>query len=491
MSQSLSDYFALEAGDYLEQLDRLLSRGSPPDLEQVYRLARGVRGSAQVAQLAGIARVAEPLEQAARAGIVGGGWTEPVRAHAVRTVDDLKVLVRGARSWGNAEDERVRSALLRWREVSPAPQRAEPSAAPTLNDRLFPFVRDEIAAVVAELDAAVHDLERDAGDLEPLKRVLQRMRAVRGVRGAQSLAPLMEVLEGVEDLTRSVAAHSLTVDGGRMDLLAAARAALRAAIAPLARGEPPLRHAPELSAFRFLRDGAKPVTESDSDVVPIAELFYDDGGPHVVSSPLAPVPETGIDEATPPAVLDFLRMEATSFLDRAEASLAETHAAAPYKLARVSARLADLALAVRELAVTYHLDTVRDAATRAADDIRGAEDEAEVRSALALLRQALPGAPAAPQDATTPEPPEAAPAPSSTEAALAASVPEARGTEPDADVVPIETLLLRGPRALRAALELRPQLAAAASGAADPRLTTLVGEVFDLVELGLEPTSVA
>lgn len=471
MSQSLSDYFALEAGDYLEQLDRLLGRGGQPDLEQVYRLARGVRGSAQVAQLTGIASVAEPLEHAARAGVAGAGWTEQVQACAVRTVDDLKVLVRAARSWGGAEDERVVAAVQRWRGVAPTPSEPASPASATLNDRLFPFVRDEIAAVVAEADAATRDLEQDPTGTEPLKRVLQRMRAVRGVRGVQSLAPLMEVLEGIEDLTRNVITHSLPVEGPRMEMLGAARAALRAAIPGLARGEPPLDDAPELAVFRSLRDGARPAADAENDVVPIADLFYEDQGPHIVSSPLAPVPDEAASGAIPPAVLEFLRMEATGFLDRAEASLAETGGAAPHKLARVSGRLADLALAVRELAVTYGLDSVRDAATHAADQIRGADDETEIRGALALLRRALPGA-------------EAASPPGHTEETAAAG-------DDTAELVAIETLLLRGPRALQAALDLRGRVATAAAGRQDPELESLLGELFDLVELGLEPASAA
>jgi len=56
------------------------------------------------------------------------------------------------------------------------------------------------------------------------------------------------------------------------------------------------------------------------------------------------------------------------------------------------------------------------------------------------------------------------------------------------DVAPVETLLYRGERALRRALELRSDIdaMAAASASGDPRLPALLREVFDLVELGLE-----
>lgn len=55
-------------------------------------------------------------------------------------------------------------------------------------------------------------------------------------------------------------------------------------------------------------------------------------------------------------------------------------------------------------------------------------------------------------------------------------------------IVPVETLFYRGERALRRIVELRPELTAAAAAAAGDdgsRLTALLGEVLDLVELGL------
>jgi chemotaxis protein histidine kinase CheA len=57
---------------------------------------------------------------------------------------------------------------------------------------------------------------------------------------------------------------------------------------------------------------------------------------------------------------------------------------------------------------------------------------------------------------------------------------------PEERVVPIESLLYRGDRALARILELKPQLVAAASGAGDggASLNALLAEVFDLVELG-------
>ena len=55
MSQPLSQYFAQEAGEFLDELDALLARGERPDPLAFFRVARGVRGSAQLAGASAIA----------------------------------------------------------------------------------------------------------------------------------------------------------------------------------------------------------------------------------------------------------------------------------------------------------------------------------------------------------------------------------------------------------------------------------------------------
>ena len=67
MSQPLNEYFVQEAGEYLDELDALLARSGTPDAAEFFRLARGVRGSAQIAGAQPVAQVAEGLEDAARA----------------------------------------------------------------------------------------------------------------------------------------------------------------------------------------------------------------------------------------------------------------------------------------------------------------------------------------------------------------------------------------------------------------------------------------
>src|SRR2546427_3182619 len=65
----MSDFFVLEAGEYLERLDAQLQapEGTAPAPDELVRLARALRGSALMASHQAIARAASGLEALARA----------------------------------------------------------------------------------------------------------------------------------------------------------------------------------------------------------------------------------------------------------------------------------------------------------------------------------------------------------------------------------------------------------------------------------------
>src|SRR5436309_426509 len=107
----MSDFFALEAGEYLERLDGLLAKGESPSADELVRLARALRGSALMANQPAIARAAAGLEALGRAVREGRrAWDAATRHLAVRGVDDLKVFVRRAASWTDADTAKARSA---------------------------------------------------------------------------------------------------------------------------------------------------------------------------------------------------------------------------------------------------------------------------------------------------------------------------------------------------------------------------------------------
>jgi len=462
MAQRLSEYFALEASEFLDQLDRLLAASELPDAERFFRLARGIRGSAQIAEARRIAEVAQQLESAAR-GLAEGRleWNRELHASAVRTVDDLRVLVRGLAAWGSAEETRASAAIERWSGAVPAG--SDVGAGAKDGSRLLPFVHMELIGVRGELDRAMLAMETAPGDAEPLRAVLHRMRAVRGIQGYPVLDGALHMLAALDDAVRAVIARSPEVGAAQMALLSAGRALLTECIDHLAVGEAPDEGGAAWAEFQALVTGAaaEPAA-ADADVISIRALFYDDAGPHLLYSPVAPLPPAPGEEPDA-AVTEFLHLEATGLLDRAEASLAESGR---------GGELAELAGALRELAATYAAESIAAAADEAAGAFAAAQTVEASRAVLATLRARLAG------EAVT----------------IQAEAPMREETvvvESDAGVVPIETLLLRGEAAARAALALREEVerrvAEVARGEQTEPLTDALEELFALVQLALEP----
>src|SRR2546421_276330 len=104
----MSDFFALEAGEYLERLDGLLAARDSPHADELVRLARALRGSAPMANHHPIARTAAALQALARAAREGAaiasapdGAAQPRRAnplahdplqHVLRALQPLRGL---------------------------------------------------------------------------------------------------------------------------------------------------------------------------------------------------------------------------------------------------------------------------------------------------------------------------------------------------------------------------------------------------------------
>src|SRR5712692_7512078 len=81
----MSDFFVLEAGEYLERLDALLQapEGTAPAPDEFVRLARALRGSALMASRPAIARAASGLEALARAVREGRRPWDTAKAEAL------------------------------------------------------------------------------------------------------------------------------------------------------------------------------------------------------------------------------------------------------------------------------------------------------------------------------------------------------------------------------------------------------------------------
>src|SRR5436189_5357456 len=102
---SFLDFFVLEAGEYVEQLDGVLLRsGTALDAESLQRSARALRGSAQMAKIGMLAELAATLEALGRSLKAGTlAFDQALKGALTATVDDLKILVRASRAWSEQE----------------------------------------------------------------------------------------------------------------------------------------------------------------------------------------------------------------------------------------------------------------------------------------------------------------------------------------------------------------------------------------------------
>ena len=108
-SAGVLDFFIAEANEYIDRLDSLLASGAAagPEATAFARNARMLRGSATMSRREGIAAVAAALERVARA--LGDGrlaWEPALAAALTGSVDDLRILLRNARTWSALDDQR-------------------------------------------------------------------------------------------------------------------------------------------------------------------------------------------------------------------------------------------------------------------------------------------------------------------------------------------------------------------------------------------------
>ncbi|HXY68443.1 MAG TPA: hypothetical protein VEH62_03275 [Gemmatimonadales bacterium] len=545
----MTDFFVLEAGEYLERLDALAQApaGAFEAAEEFVRIARAFRGSALMASQQPLARAAQGLEAAGRALRDGRlAWDERARGAVIRAVDDCKVLLRRIRTPSEQDGDKAEAIGAELERLAGRPSAPVRATGEGLDAGARAFVAREAAAIASALDRVARALEADPGDRAPLAGVSQAMSALRGVAVLGDLPPLADILIGVEG-----AVHEVNATSGEAP--PAAAAAFDAGAKALAR------------AAREVVDNGRPATDGEEaatfaallleafagagNVVPVEDLFYDDAGPHVVIEGIAPAGMSRVEvvsegeylagaagalqRATSPVLRD-LRLFGLA------AALRPLTGAGGTPLAGALGRLADVGRgAIGRGAAVANLPAFVSLVGQAAESLRGAAREDEGALAAALdgvsaqledLRAARAAAPAAepagaaapaadlpflvsPEEvAAEPEPEPAgssladayaslarlaagqAAAPTDLAELLAAPAGEADvvpiellAARGDEAVVPVESLLYRGAAALKHALALQPEIEAllAARNGGGAQLAALVREVFDLVQLGL------
>src|SRR2546427_282518 len=181
MTLGMSDFFALEAGEYLDRLDALLQPPAPPAADELVRLARALRGSALMASQQPIARAAMGFEALVRALREGRRqWDAATKQIATRAVDDIKIFVRNAGKWSDADSAKAEALASQLEQLGGRPSAqvraaeamgldagarafvAREGRPPRSRERRVPPVRRAAREIHGQ--RAGHRPDRDAGD---------------------------------------------------------------------------------------------------------------------------------------------------------------------------------------------------------------------------------------------------------------------------------------------------------------------------------------
>ncbi len=547
-SLGMSDFFVLEAGEYLERLDALLQapEGTTPAPDEFVRLARALRGSALMASQQPIARAASGLEALARAVRESRRpWDAATRQIAIRAVDDLKIFVRRAASWTEADTAKAEALGNELEQLGGRPSaQIRAAEALGLDAGARAFVAREGAAIASALDRAAQALRTNPLAHDPLQHVLRALQPLRGLAALNDLPPLTDLLEGIERAVGEWGRPGAQPAGaGASELFQTAAGAIAKAAREVAERGRPDPEAPEFQAFasRLVQ-----LLESEPEAVSIANLYYADEGPHVVRRGTPPARQSTLGRLELVSHGEHLRQAADS-LERAPSPTqrelrAHTLAGTFRALAGagggpLAEQVGEFAVAARE-AVTAGAAVRQPAAfaaeLRAAGDLlvrSSTDDEAALAEQLAGLTRTIQALtrPAAAAVAPAAEPPivpieslAPTPPPAAAEEEIPAETPDligswvsyrrllaagvgpasleellgaTRAAPPSADtgrppvaaardvpVVDISTLLYRGERARARVLELRVE----ARQAGGDQLRALIDELCDLVALALE-----
>ena len=428
----------------------------------------------------------------------------------VAAVDDLKILIRALRNWTPAEDHRARSRVADLTRF--APHLARPyTPTPTAGSGGAVFLATETSEIATALDRLISRPE-DRGALDAL---LARVRALRGVAAIRDLPPLGDVVEAIERAAKPLELGSDAPSMPQLTLFQAAATLMHRIGSELRIAGRPDPTSPETQRFM---GAARAIAETTSDadhIVPIADLFPEDGQPAVVSA--APNPPT-----TP---AERFRLEVVSQAEHLRRLVAEARQAAdPVSRERLARELRAALLSLRRAAESFGQTEVaafvaarEDAA--AALDLRTLDALDEIAALLANaatraddLRKRLAGvggpagAPGARSGQAGPKPSSPLPAGASASAArtgrgrrtpsgaeldslLSTGIRGigALGDRPlsepvplvDESLAPIDEYLYRGRAALDRARELREEIR---RGGGVPRSEQLE-ELLDLIEL--------
>ncbi len=311
------DFFALEAGEYLQELGRALGHDTAP-AASVERVARALRGASLLAGPADFTRAAAALEAAVRAVVDGHAPWEPGLAELLRGgIETLTSLLRHTREWNETASEQALKLAAeleeRSREAGAPPP---PPFGRRATDRSQPGVRAFLAREAAIVAGAVERLSREPGGIDnpaAIENVLRTTRPLRGVAFLSEVPPLGELL----DLTEQILRDPLRGVPGSPhipDALGLLAASMARTAREITESGTPRTDSPELSEMaRRVREAAV----EESDVVSIEGLFADGDAEPIVHQGTPPVQELpGPDAALPMLALAARLTQAAELFSR-------------------------------------------------------------------------------------------------------------------------------------------------------------------------------
>ena len=329
------EFFALEAGEYLERLALLVGGAEPPAAEELVRHARALRGAALMAGPPGYSTAAGAIESTSKAFRDQAlDWTPGLAERLAHAIEDCKGLLRRVREWTDTDTqhcERIAEQL----ETEPGSRDRrrgyDRAAGNGLTAGVRTYVAREAAAVAGSLDQVADAVERDP-DRETAEPLLQRLQPLRGLGALPGLSPLPELLE-----TLDLAIATTGKSGAWSPLAGKALRVVGAALARMARdiaelGIPQHDSTEVVQAAELMRDAFL----AEDDVVEIASLFASGDRTPVVVRGAPPVPRVAAGDAA---------IEMVSLADRLRQAAEQTRGHLP-RSAR-ALQLQSLVLALR------------------------------------------------------------------------------------------------------------------------------------------------
>ncbi len=246
----MTDFFALEAGEYLDRLDGLASQ------QPIARAAMGF----------------EALARALREG--RRQWDAATKQIATRAVDDIKIFVRNAGKWSDADTAKAEALASQLEQLGGRPSaQVRAAEAMGLDAGARAFVAREGAAIASALDRAGRVLRTNPLAHDPLQQVLKAIQPLRGLAALNDLPPLPDLLEGIERAIGELNRTTGNPPQGWGDMIAelfqmAATSIAHAAREVAERGRPD----PESAEFRRFAGLLVKFMDSEPDIVPIETL---------------------------------------------------------------------------------------------------------------------------------------------------------------------------------------------------------------------------